>query len=198
MPDETSTVVLARHLETAYDLEAVNREGVWQFDASLVKNAAINYQQFREQHLTNRAFDIHWHSPVLRTRQSAKIAIPNANWAEWPTLAPRQPKVHDHLFLGYDTDISLPERVKYMFTEFPSLLEIEMDQICSAVLSALECIKPGGSALLFSHMPLVDLALRFFGPNLLKSTELEQGEAYEFKFNRNNACVSVAHLATPS
>jgi len=188
----TKEIWFQRHGECLVDPNP--QVGMWQPSAPLTENGRALLIEVRRRYIVGKHFELLYHSPFVRAKQTAGIVVPDGNWQEMAELAPC---LKDDLErrLADTTKERWPTNHEELDKFYPGLLESEESWIFSGVQKVLNSLKEGQRALLVGHQPHLDLLRRHLDPSFPRLGQVaSRGDIYLMEFDESNHLVGFKHL----
>lgn len=188
----TKEIWFQRHGECLVDPSP--QAGMWQPSAPLTENGRALLTEVRRRYFAGKHFELLYHSPFIRAKQTAEIIVPDGNWEAMAELAPCLKDELERQLVTTPKE-KWPTSHEELDRFYPGLLESEESWVCSGVQKVLNFLKEGQGALLIGHQPHLDLLRRHFDSSFPRLGQVaSKGDIYLMEFGDNNHLVGFKHL----
>lgn len=174
--------------------EDVRIHGMWQSQSPLYPQGREEIEKVRAIHLKDTEFVYLAHSPFVRARETAEIAVPNGSWEVLAGLAPLLEKELDDVYQALEPKRH-PQDLDQVEVFIPNFCEREGAHIQKAAIEILNKIRLGQSALFVSHQPLLGILRGLLDSSFPpREQTLPKAGIYRFRFDGNNQLLGVDTL----
>lgn len=192
------TLILLRHGAdaTPYGIE----HGLWRFESPLTEEGRLEVARVRNAHIDGMDFTYRAHSPLVRARETAEIAVPDKKWEVLEALGPLLP------LETWESMTREPEGVPMSMDDVehrrPGLLSRQTEWTLAALQRIVnEKIGDEEIAIAVSHQPIIGLVRAAFDPSCKETfpeKELPKAGVYRFSFELNGTLLNIEELLPPS
>ncbi len=177
--------------------EDIRVHGMWQSRSPLYPQGREEIEIVRATHLTDTEFAYLAHSPFVRARETAEIAVPNGSWEVLTGLAPLLEKELDDVYQALEPERH-PQDLDQVEAFIPDFCEREGAHIQKTATEILNKIQLGQSALFVSHQPLLGILRGLLDTSFPpRKQTLPKAGIYRFRFDGNNQLLGVDTLLPP-
>jgi phosphohistidine phosphatase SixA len=172
---------MMRHGDNEVDPDFA-RYGIWQPQSSLTLAGVAKLSLISEEYFNGMGFEICLHSPMVRTKETGMIILPNSDWIEEPLLGPKNITDLDLIYKkNHPNNLSDIEKL------LPGFCGHVQKRVISVVEGSVSELTANQKAIIIGHEPSLTLTLSTFVQKYNAYVKLlEKGSICVLMFTDNN------------